>query len=176
MQRIVFVTGGTGFVGLNLIQRLMTEAWDVTALHRPSSDLTFVKRFAPKLTVGSITDTASLHRGIPESTDTVFHVAGKPICGVNAMPSVRQACSTPSSGSRVHNEYSDCTAVIGWINSVDVQPFERSLARCSHIIGFTADTAPLRIADLTTSLPFGAHAQHWSCGTAVMACTGNRVP
>jgi dihydroflavonol-4-reductase len=76
MRRLAFVTGGTGFVGLNLIQRLMTEGWDVTALHRPSSDLTFLRRFAPNLAVGSITDAASLLRAIPEGTDTVFHVAG----------------------------------------------------------------------------------------------------
>jgi dihydroflavonol-4-reductase len=76
MQRIAFVTGGTGFVGLNLIQQLMSGGWDVTALHRPSSDLTYIRRFAPRLTEGSVTDAASLRQGIPAGTDTVFHVAG----------------------------------------------------------------------------------------------------
>ena len=37
MSRTAFVTGGTGFVGLNLVQRLMAGDWDVTALHRASS-------------------------------------------------------------------------------------------------------------------------------------------
>lgn len=76
MQRTAFVTGGTGFVGLNLVQRLMAGGWDVTALHRPSSDLHFLQRFAPRLAVGSITDALSLDRAMPERTDTVFHVAG----------------------------------------------------------------------------------------------------
>ena len=76
MERTAFVTGGTGFVGLNLIQKLMTDGWSVTALHRPTSDLAFLKRFAPRLAAGSITDAASLLRAIPEGTDTVFHVAG----------------------------------------------------------------------------------------------------
>ena len=30
------------------------------------------------------------------------------------MPSSRSSGSTPASGSRVHSEYSDCSAVIGW--------------------------------------------------------------
>lgn len=76
MGRSAFVTGGTGFVGLNLVQRLKEEGWDVTALHRRSSDLTFLNRFSPSLAEGSITDRASLMAAIPGGTDTVFHVAG----------------------------------------------------------------------------------------------------
>jgi nucleoside-diphosphate-sugar epimerase len=75
-QRTAFVTGGTGFVGLNLVKELMIRGWDVTALHRPSSDLKFLKRFRPKLVVGAITDAASLPSAITQGTDTVFHVAG----------------------------------------------------------------------------------------------------
>ena len=76
MARTAFVTGGTGFVGLNLVQRLMAEGWDVTALHRPSSDLTYLNRFGPRLAQGAITDQAALLATIPEGTDTLFHVAG----------------------------------------------------------------------------------------------------
>lgn len=76
MSRTAFVTGGTGFVGLNLVQQLMLQDWDVTALHRASSDLTYLKRFAPRLAVGEITDPASLLAAIPAGTDTLFHVAG----------------------------------------------------------------------------------------------------
>lgn len=76
MARTAFVTGGTGFVGLNLVQRLKAEGWDVTALHRASSDLTYLKRFDPRLALGAITDRASLEAAIPAGTDTLFHVAG----------------------------------------------------------------------------------------------------
>jgi dihydroflavonol-4-reductase len=75
-NRTAFVTGGTGFVGLNLVKELMIRGWNVTALHRPSSDLKFLKRFRPTLAVGAITDSDSLMRAIPQGTDTVFHVAG----------------------------------------------------------------------------------------------------
>jgi dihydroflavonol-4-reductase len=74
--RVAFVTGGTGFVGLNLVKELMIRGWDVTALHRPSSDLKLLKRFRPKLAVGELSDPGSLSTAIPPGTDTVFHVAG----------------------------------------------------------------------------------------------------
>ena len=76
MIRTAFVTGGTGFVGLNLIDELLKQGWQVTALHRPSSDLTYLKRFPVTLVEGTITDEASLIAAIPDGTDTVFHVAG----------------------------------------------------------------------------------------------------
>jgi len=74
--RAAFVTGATGFVGLNLVKELMIRGWDVTALHRPSSDLTFLQRFRPKLAVGILGDPDALSAAIPPGTDTVFHVAG----------------------------------------------------------------------------------------------------
>lgn len=74
--RAAFVTGGTGFVGLNTVKELMIRGWDVTALHRPSSDLKLLKRFRPKLAVGELSDPGSLLAAIPEGTDTLFHVAG----------------------------------------------------------------------------------------------------
>jgi|SRR5450432_702543 dihydroflavonol-4-reductase len=74
--RAAFVTGATGFVGLNLVKELMIRGWDVTALHRPSSDLKLLKRFRPKLAVGELSDANSLQAAIPQGTDTVFHVAG----------------------------------------------------------------------------------------------------
>ena len=76
MSRTAFVTGGTGFVGLNLVQALMAADWDVTALHRPASELKFLNRFHPRLVLGAITDGDALRAAIPAGTDTVFHVAG----------------------------------------------------------------------------------------------------
>jgi nucleoside-diphosphate-sugar epimerase len=76
MAKTAFVTGGTGFVGLNLIDELIKQGWTVTALHRPTSDLTYLGRFKVDLVVGEVTDQASLLAAIPVGTDTVFHVAG----------------------------------------------------------------------------------------------------
>jgi len=76
MTKTAFVTGGTGFIGLNLVELLVREGWAVTALHRSTSNLRYLERFPIALAEGSVTDSDSLHRGIPEGTDVVFHVAG----------------------------------------------------------------------------------------------------
>ena len=73
--RTAFVTGGTGFVGINLVKRLTAEGWSVTALHRASSNLEYLQRFPVRLAVGDLTDPASIERAVPEDVDTVFHVA-----------------------------------------------------------------------------------------------------
>jgi len=74
--RAAFVTGGTGFVGLNMVKELMIRGWDVTALHRRGSELKLLKRFQPKLAAGDLSDPNSLLAAIPPDTDTIFHVAG----------------------------------------------------------------------------------------------------
>ena len=76
MTKTAFVTGGTGFVGINLIELLVREDWKVTALHRATSDLTYLNRFPVELAEGSVTDRDSLERAVPEGTEVVFHVAG----------------------------------------------------------------------------------------------------
>ena len=47
MARRAFVTGGTGFVGINLIERLKAEGWDVTDDRR--RPLRMFDHFAPQL-------------------------------------------------------------------------------------------------------------------------------
>jgi dihydroflavonol-4-reductase len=70
-----FVTGGTGFVGLNLIQQLRAQHWEVTACHRQSSNLELIRRFGPRLVVADVTDRQSLRSAMPERPDAVFHLA-----------------------------------------------------------------------------------------------------
>lgn len=76
MKKTAFVTGGSGFIGINLIERLVADGWDVTALYRPTSDLTYLKRFPIRLVEGVVTDRASLEKAMPDGADAVFHVAG----------------------------------------------------------------------------------------------------
>ena len=70
-----FVTGGTGFLGRNLLEELVTEGWQVTALHRTTSDLSDIQRLPVDLVAGDLTDPASLTRVLPPAVDAVFHVA-----------------------------------------------------------------------------------------------------
>jgi dihydroflavonol-4-reductase len=76
MTRTAFVTGGSGFIGINLIALLVDRGWSVTALHRSTSNLTYLERFPVTLVEGSITNRTSLERAIPRGTEVVFHVAG----------------------------------------------------------------------------------------------------
>jgi dihydroflavonol-4-reductase len=71
-----FVTGGTGFLGLHIVEQLQAAGFRVVALHRKSSNLEYLSRFEPELVLGSIDDRDSLRRAMPEGVDAVFHVAG----------------------------------------------------------------------------------------------------
>ena len=70
-----FVTGATGFYGLNLIKRLREDGWNVTALHLPSADLTFLSKFDADCVTGDVTDADSVLRSMPANVDAVFHLA-----------------------------------------------------------------------------------------------------
>lgn len=76
MKKNVFVTGGTGFIGINLLKKLVAEGWEVTALRRPTSDLTYLKNLDINWVIGTLEDRASLEQGMPNDLDAVFHVAG----------------------------------------------------------------------------------------------------
>ena len=73
--RSAFVTGGTGFLGLNLVEQLTAQGWQVTALHRPGSDVRLLSRFPARRVEGDLLDPASLRRAVPRGVDAVFHVA-----------------------------------------------------------------------------------------------------
>lgn len=72
---IAFVTGSTGFIGLNLVEQLTAAGWRVVAMHRESSDLTCLKRFDVQSVAGDITEIESVERAMPENIDAVFHTA-----------------------------------------------------------------------------------------------------
>ena len=74
--KTAFVTGASGFIGVNLVKQLGEAGWAVTAMHRQTSDLTYLRRFPAALAVGDIADREALARAMPEGVDAVFHVAG----------------------------------------------------------------------------------------------------
>jgi dihydroflavonol-4-reductase len=72
----VFITGATGFVGLNVLRKLRGRGERVRALARPGSEgARFVKKFGATIVPGDITDYASVRKAI-RGCDRVYHVAG----------------------------------------------------------------------------------------------------
>jgi nucleoside-diphosphate-sugar epimerase len=69
------VTGASGFIGSNLVDRLLAEGEQVTCLVRPKSNLSWLD--SPDLTLvsGDFADPASLAAAVAD-VDIVFHVAG----------------------------------------------------------------------------------------------------
>lgn len=73
-----FVTGGTGFLGINLLKLLHEEGIRVTALYRSEEARRRdpLPQFSVDWQQGSVTDLGSLQRALPEDADAVFHLAG----------------------------------------------------------------------------------------------------
>ena len=71
--RQAFVTGGTGFVGANLVRSLLEAGWNVKALVRPTSDRRNLEGLDVELVQGDLfaPDLPAALRG----SDALFHVA-----------------------------------------------------------------------------------------------------
>jgi nucleoside-diphosphate-sugar epimerase len=71
-----FVTGGSGFVGGALIERLKREGWDVRALARSEKAAERVRSLGAEPVMGDLDDAASLTSGA-EGCEVAFHAAAK---------------------------------------------------------------------------------------------------
>lgn len=72
---IAFVTGGTGFIGSHLIDRLLAKGYHVRALVRNPKKLGFLSGLPIEIIEGDLFSTSALEKGIA-GTDYVYHVAG----------------------------------------------------------------------------------------------------
>ena len=71
-----FVTGGSGFVGGALIERLRREGWDVRALARSDRAAERVRELGAEAVSGDLGDGKSLRAGA-EGSEVAFHAAAK---------------------------------------------------------------------------------------------------
>jgi len=79
----ILVTGGAGFIGSHLVDRLMEEGHSVLVVDNLSSgDLSFISQWLNdkdfKFIKGDITDASNLSRVFEEKVDVVFHLAANP--------------------------------------------------------------------------------------------------
>ncbi|MCG7848245.1 MAG: NAD-dependent epimerase/dehydratase family protein [ANME-2 cluster archaeon] len=70
----VFVTGGTGFTGGHLIQRLVKDGYEVSALARKTSNTELLKKLGVEIILGDITDKDLLKKAL-SGFDMVYHLA-----------------------------------------------------------------------------------------------------
>jgi len=73
--KTAFVTGGAGFLGLNLAEQLLSAGWEPVIFDSAAPDAQMEKR-GVSLVKGDITDPASCERSLPARVDAVFHLAG----------------------------------------------------------------------------------------------------
>ena len=71
-----FVTGGSGFIGGALIERLRREGWTVRALARSDSSAARVAELGAEPVRGDLEDRVALERGA-EGSEVAFHCAAK---------------------------------------------------------------------------------------------------
>lgn len=72
---IAFVTGGTGFIGSHLIDRLLTKGYHVRALVRNTKKLGFLQGLPIEIIEGDLFSDAAMEQAIT-GADYVYHVAG----------------------------------------------------------------------------------------------------
>jgi len=68
------VTGGTGFVGANVVRELLAEGATVRVLARPGGDRQVLAGLSVEIVEGDLLDPGSLRRAV-SGVETVFHVA-----------------------------------------------------------------------------------------------------
>ena len=76
MGKTAFVTGGNGFVGLNLVSALTAAGWQVRAMHRGQNQVQDLQDLGAETVQGDITDLRALRQMMPKAPDVVFHAAG----------------------------------------------------------------------------------------------------
>ncbi|MEK6569826.1 MAG: SDR family oxidoreductase [Bacteroidota bacterium] len=70
----ILVTGGTGFIGSNLTQKLLAEGYNVTIFRRETSNLSGINGIDVEHRIGDVRDKESIRKAM-EGCDTVFHTA-----------------------------------------------------------------------------------------------------
>ena len=106
-----FVTGGSGFVGGRLIERLVREGWSVSALARSDRAADSVRSRGAAPVRGDLSDRAALEGGL-KGADVCFHVAAKVedfgpwpayvAVNVEGTRNVLRACRAAGVGRAVH--------------------------------------------------------------------------
>lgn len=75
MSKTAYVTGSSGFLGINIIHCLLKDGWNVIALRRKTSNTRDLDLLDITQVEGDVLDRDSLMRTLPDKVDAIFHVA-----------------------------------------------------------------------------------------------------
>ncbi len=75
MSRHAWVSGASGFVGVNVVRELVSQGWQVTIFCRPTADLRDLQDIPVEVRHGDLISADDVLASMPENTDTVFHIA-----------------------------------------------------------------------------------------------------
>lgn len=71
-----FVTGATGFLGINLIKLLIEQRWEVVAFSRPGADRSALTSLPIDWREGQLVSKNDIEQAIDNDIDVIFHLAG----------------------------------------------------------------------------------------------------
>ena len=107
--RRAFVTGATGFVGANLVRRLVERGVHVRALHRPGSDRSSLQGFDVEWIEGDVGHTTAIRTGLKQC-EVCFHLAA--VISSKDAESLRQTNVDGTRTVLAAAAESGCTAVV----------------------------------------------------------------
>lgn len=86
----VFMTGATGFVGLNIVEALLEAGHEVTCHVRPNARRQYLDRMPVTVVTGDLLDVAGLTQAM-QGAEGVIHTAGNTSCSWRDIGLLRQA-------------------------------------------------------------------------------------
>jgi len=192
----VFLTGSTGFVGLNTLEALITQGHDVHLYVRASSSRQYIEKFDAQVHEGELGDLDTMKTAM-EGMDAIIHTAGNTSCferdydtlyKVNVVGTKTIVDAALSTGVKRLIYTSTTSTIGGSVSSENIADENTALTgfRAKSPYGRTKVLAEEEIARayangietiiLNPAEIIGAYDHNFQWGRLVMAVFANQVP